>query len=475
MLDAFRVAATGSRQTLERALLSSLPPKATLYRGLISQYQGDVEGAIRILRRLVTELQGVDRAAVADILAPLHVMRHETDAVLNLADAIDGGGWKASAHAFRALAYADNGNRDSARRHMIISRQALMNENDDLVRARVLQRLASTAFYLHEYENALDIALASANLSCALGASRTAAADYSIAYIIESGVHGNFGEAVRYASLLTRVTLESEDASLIHQARIAEYELAVQSADMTRVESLEDLITRRMLPQQYRERYAFALSYALVRGAKDLVAMRTLLITLRDAPGRSRGQWSLCSALIGISLAAEHDDPGATRNITDAIKTLGRQLAKDPVYEQYYRRLARSTVATAYVLLGNDALADRTMQANESLNGRGELQLPALMQSGLLHNAPIDVRGIANVFELAQTRRRAMMPPAGLTVAEFEVLRLLGKGWSAGRIALETQRNVQTIYNHTYAILGKLDASRASEAVAIARSRGLII
>jgi DNA-binding NarL/FixJ family response regulator len=61
-----------------------------------------------------------------------------------------------------------------------------------------------------------------------------------------------------------------------------------------------------------------------------------------------------------------------------------------------------------------------------------------------------------------------------LTSAEVEVLHLLGRGWTAGRIAQETQRSVNTVYNHTRSILGKLDASRSAEAVAIARERGLL-
>jgi DNA-binding NarL/FixJ family response regulator len=53
-------------------------------------------------------------------------------------------------------------------------------------------------------------------------------------------------------------------------------------------------------------------------------------------------------------------------------------------------------------------------------------------------------------------------------------LRLLGNGWSAKKIAIATERSVNTVYNHTRSILSKLEASRAGEAVAIARDRGLL-
>ena len=84
------------------------------------------------------------------------------------------------------------------------------------------------------------------------------------------------------------------------------------------------------------------------------------------------------------------------------------------------------------------------------------------------------MRGIGRVFANAFALRRGLEPPAGLTSAEVEVLRLLGRGWTAGSIARETQRSVNTVYNHTRSILSKLEASRAAEAVAIARERGLL-
>jgi len=84
------------------------------------------------------------------------------------------------------------------------------------------------------------------------------------------------------------------------------------------------------------------------------------------------------------------------------------------------------------------------------------------------------LRGVAKVLKAAQERRQLECVPAGLTPSEFEVLQLLAFGWSAGKIAVETKRSVNTVYNHTRAILNKLEASRASEAVAIARQRGML-
>jgi DNA-binding CsgD family transcriptional regulator len=372
------------------------------------------------------------------------------------------------------LAAADAGDRAAARKYAAAAERALTDEGDDVIRFRVLQRLARTAYYLDEHERAVDLALASAQLCSSLQAWRAAAAGYSIAYSFHHDVTGDAEEADRYARLWHAAAAKTQDDSFVHAALAAEYELAVQFADAARIASLERVIRARLLPQQYAERFPLALSHAVVRGFSDLTAMRTLLQVARDTPGRSRGEWALCTALIAVAEAAAADAGAARSSLRAAITRLGRARPADPAYERRYRRLARAAVAVACVLLGDDVRATRTVAAQESRNGEGEDRLPALMRSNALDKSPRALRGIGRVFAHAFTLRRGLEPPAGLTTAEVEVLHLLGRGWTAGRIAQETQRSVNTVYNHTRSILGKLDASRSAEAVAIARERGLL-
>jgi len=476
MLDAYRLAALGTRDDLRRAArdVATGTAERALLEAVAAQYDGDVDGAVRSLRHQLRSVSGADRGAVADTLAPILVMRHDNDAVVALADAMAAAGWAASAYAFRALAAADVGDRSAARKHAAAAELALADERDDVIRFRVLQRLARTAYYLDEHERAVDLALASAQLCSALGAWRAAAAGYSIAYSIHHDVTGDALEADRYARLWHAAASKTQDDSFVHAALVAAYELAVQFADTARIDALERLIRARLLPQQYAERFPLALSHAIVRGFSDLTAMRTLLQVSRETPGRSCGEWALCTALIAVAQAAAADADDARRSLRAAIAQLGRARASDPAYERRYRRLARASVAVACVLLGDDVRAARTVAARESRDGEGEDALPGLMRACALDRAPLALRGIARVFATAFALRRGLEPPAGLTNAEVEVLRLLGRGWTAGKIANETHRSVNTVYNHTRAILGKLDASRAAEAVAIARERGLL-
>src|SRR6202163_58015 len=328
MLDAYHLAAVGTRDDLRRAVARFATGSAerALLEAVVAQYDGDVDGAVRALRRQLRGLRGADFGAVADTLAPILVMRHDVDSVVSLADAIAAAGWTASAQAFRALAAADAGDRAAARTYAASAELAPAEESDDVIRLRVLQRLARTAYYLDEHERAIDLALASAQLCSAMGAWRAAAAGYSIAYSIHHDVTGDAEEADRYA---------------------------------------------RLLPQQYTERFALALSHALVRGFSDLTAMRTLLQVSRETPGRSCGEWALCTALIAVAEAAAADGDEARRSLRAAIARLGRARASDPAYERRYRRLARAAVAVACVLLGDDVRAARTVAARRERDGGG--------------------------------------------------------------------------------------------------------
>jgi DNA-binding NarL/FixJ family response regulator len=474
VLEAFRLAAVGSRDDIRETAARAHGTPKSLLKAILAQYEGDVGSAVSNLRHQLKVAKEAERVYIADMLAPILVMRHENDDVRRLSQTIAEAGWIASAEAFRALSAADEGNRHAARRHFAAALAALEDEHDVIVRFRVQQRLARAAFYLHEYEKALDLALSSASLAAAHDAWRAAAAGYSIAYNIHNEVTGDAAEADRFASLWRIAATKSNDASFVQSALVAEFGLAASFADDQRIATLERLIASRLLPQQYNERFSLAYSHALVRGATDLVAMQTLLRVLRDTPNRSRGEWSLCTALIAVADASVADDDGARRNLREAVTHLGRPSSVEPACEQHYRRLARAAVAAACVILGDDVRADRTVAAYEARQGESVQRFPALIRASKWDEMSPSLRGLARVVRAALEQRRQESAPAGLTRAELEVLRLLGNGWSAGKIAIATERSVNTVYNHTRSILSKLEASRAGEAVAIARDRGLL-
>jgi DNA-binding CsgD family transcriptional regulator len=475
--EAYRLATVGTGSEIFAAArsVSATDPAGSLLRALQAQYEGDVDGAIERLRRLMRRVAGVDRAMVADVLAPLLVMRHVPAEVARCADALQAAGWRAGADAFRALAAFDAGNRRVARRRAARARALLDDETDPVMRARVMQRVARLAFLFNDYADAVDLATACAKLSVAAGAWRTAAASYSIVNAVHHGVTGDLVEADRYASLSRAAAAKAEDLSFEHLQLLTEYGLAVEFGDVDRVAGIEKLIASRALPQLYVERFPHALAYAIVRGWTDLRAMQTLLEVLASIPGTPESRVALCTALIALSAAAHSEDDEARQGIRLTLRMLGRASEGGPAYERRYRRLARVCAAAACLLIGDDVRATRLLAVREAQHGDGEMTLPGLMRAGRLAEAAHGMQGLARVFARAAEMRRLNAVPADLTPAQFEVLQLLGRGWSAHRIATETGRTRNTVYNHTRAILAKFDARRAGEAVAIARERGILL
>ncbi|HTW83374.1 MAG TPA: LuxR C-terminal-related transcriptional regulator [Candidatus Sulfotelmatobacter sp.] len=441
---------------------------------MLAQYEGDVDGAIALLQRGMRRVVGEDRAFFADVLGPILVMRHDSVGLQRCADALHAAGWLACADVFRALIALEGGSRRVARRRAARARAALEHETNDLVRARVLHRLARVAFLLNDHAEALDAARASAGLCAPLQAWRLASTSHSIIYSIHRSVTGNLAEADLHATLWREMAERSDDASMELQGLIAEYDLAVHLADESRVATIEKRIVAKNLPQQYVERFPYAISYATVRGWSDMRAMQTLLEVLLAATEPRTSKSALCRALIALAAAARHEDVEARDSVRRAVHDLAHSRPSGPAYERWHRRMARAAIAAACLLLGDDVRAQRVLTVRESRHGEGEDALPALMRAGRLGEAPRSLHGLARVFARAAEEHRLQAVPADLTIAQFEVLQLLGRGWSAQRIAEETGRTRNTVYNHTRAILAKFEARRAAEAVAIARQRGII-
>lgn len=471
VLDAFHVAAGANREAIRRAARACARggSERQFLDGVSAVLDGDVDGAVRLLRQVVKRGPAEVAAAAADFLGPMFAMRHALDEVVCVAGVLDAGGWHASASVFRAIAAADSGDREAARRHCDAAERALLSDVDPVVEVRVLQRLARTAYFLGDHTRALNLAVRNARLAEKLGLWNAAGASYSVAFNVYHDVLEDFTEADRYVRLFRTMAEKTDDASRLQPALVAEFTVAVQIGDVERIPKLERQLRSMGLPEQYEENYPLTLAHAMVLGATDLAAMSTVLAVLRDTGGRSRAQSALCGALIALAQAARRDDDAARAEIRAAISRLGRFSVSEPAYEQRLRRLTRATVAVACDLLGDHVRAARTLGALEVAANRGICELAhgaADVETGL--------RGMRRVYQNARALRASSEPPAELTGSELEVLNLLGRGWSAGRIARETGRSVNTVYNHTRSILGKLEAARAPEAVAIARDRGYI-
>ena len=474
LAEAYRSAALGSRADIQMRLRSEQFPARDLLRAVAAQYDGDVDTAVRILKTLLRSVDVACKPFVADILAPIMVMRRDMKTVSELIGILKGADWLSSAEAFTALVAADAGDKRAAVAASSNACGLLESTEDDVTRVHILQRLALASYYVHDYDEALNLAMSCARFARQIDAWRSAAAAYSIAYTIKLTIVGELPEADRFARLWHEAAIKSTDESFVQAALVAEFELAVQLGDVERFKLLGENIKNRLLPAQYDERFTYMYFYAVATGWGDLRAMRTLMQVLGDTKNRTRIEISACHGLIALAYAAEHEDTLAKKSIAAATESLGRPRLNDRAYEKQIRRFARASIAAAWVLLGEQARAQRVVATHDAKSAESINKIPTAMLEGQWSAFPEGLRGVSKVFEVASKQRIANDAPAGLTRSEFEILSMLASGLSAREIASMTDRSIHTIYNHTQAVLAKLDVPRASQAIALARKRGFI-
>jgi DNA-binding NarL/FixJ family response regulator len=88
---------------------------------------------------------------------------------------------------------------------------------------------------------------------------------------------------------------------------------------------------------------------------------------------------------------------------------------------------------------------------------------------------PVAAPGVPPVVSVpAGPRATTRANPAGLTERQVEVLGMLAEGLSNAQVASRLFISSKTVDHHVSAILSKLQASSRTEAVHIARERGII-
>ena len=121
-------------------------------------------------------------------------------------------------------------------------------------------------------------------------------------------------------------------------------------------------------------------------------------------------------------------------------------------------------------LLG-ELVTDYELEINAADGARIPVEISSVPVQSPENGVPIGVFGVARQEDI----RREPPPDAPhLTPRQAEVLRHLAVGCSTEQIAQELNISLETVRNHIRAVLRKLGARSRLEAVAKARSQGLI-
>jgi DNA-binding CsgD family transcriptional regulator len=475
---AFFLSARASKRELRRRMLGKRlteSPGHLILAAALAQYDGDVNRSVSLLRRALSMASASDREFVVDLLAPMHIMKRDTESLHEILSAAPKNPALTSSYlALRAVLAAIEGNLSAYRVRAAAAEASLLDCVDALGRARTLQRLGLAAYYASDADVAAATSLESAQAFEGLGIHRAAAAAYSVAYIVNLSVLGDSEQAYALAARAAEAAAQTGDESFETGAMVAQYELAAEFADDETVTRLRRALLRRSLPNQYEERFARAIADLLFVGwSGDFRAFRAAVVMVGEAATRSRPQRALCHGLRSLAEASLNERVGARRYSRLALgASEGRTRSDETFHDRRYIRLARALAASACLIIGDVVRGRRALEAM-TLRNSPEGSLADAWESFSWEAAPRHVRGYARLIHVARTT--ALRHVSGkLTPQEREVLAYLAAGTSAPELARQTGRSIHTIRAHTRAIISKLQVHTRNAAISRARELGIL-
>jgi DNA-binding CsgD family transcriptional regulator len=192
-----------------------------------------------------------------------------------------------------------------------------------------------------------------------------------------------------------------------------------------------------------------------------------------------------CSHALAALFAALNRDEHAALAHLEAAEPEPALEKQGPV-TQRLRRLCAIYAGFAQIYLGRGGSARRcfgeAVRRDEKALAWAGLQLSHLgANAGIAATEPIagelEAAGQGGFARLLRSAAAASTPDGrefGLSPAESEVLRELAAGVAPKKIALHSGRSIETVRNHVKSAIRKLGVSGSLEAIAAARSAGLI-
>jgi DNA-binding CsgD family transcriptional regulator len=459
-----------------RPVSASKSVGALMAQAVLAQYDGDIGAAITLLYRALHNASDHEIGYIVELLTPILLASNrieEAQSVLqrgrDLPLDLQSGklAMTAAVHAFMGDERLAQEASDAARAgHPLTS---------SLMTARVFQRLAYVEYRLRRAEAAVDDALRSALLFERLGAYRSAAASYSVAYNVHFAVTGDIESAYEMASKMVVLARRSGDSSIEAAGTVAQYEIAAEMHDVDALSGHRTFLWTHPLPKQYGERFARGVADALSLGwSRDFTAMHAHTIILRTEVASSRAEKAFCGALQALAEAVVGERTSAAKHARNAIALSALGESSEVAYERRYRMLARGIAACVLVLVGDVVRARRAI-AVRALDGHEEIRMLMRVAAGEASALiPKRIRGYAVAIECArEANRGSSFSP--FTSSEKLILTMLAQGLTAPEIAQQLGRSVHTVRKHTRAIVEKMRVSGRVAAIHAARKQGHLI
>ena len=480
--EAYCAAARGAKAEID-ALLSRIPatrrlgdPSAIALRAMKMAADGDVPGALSLLRRGLQHADHVSAQYLIDLYVPLLLGRAEFDEAEKTLEVVVPGDTveelKPAIMALRGQVAACRGRDDESRELVRAAiEQCSMLENNFIV-ARVLSRAAFAAFYREDFAEAQERALEAARLFEALEVHKSAAQVYTILYAIAFEWSGNPEVARFYAQRISMKGRLAGDVAIENYGLVGQLEIAAESGDAKRFASLRGRLLANTLHEQFHERMSFVLCETLSQGwIGRFEVAKPAVVATRQAENRTLPERALCDALLAvISLSTWHVDE-ARRYARLSLTETAHRAAHEPVYETRRRSIARVLAAAVCVAIGDPSRARRSLTKVFDPDGR----FAALMSpNGMSEDdVPPMFRGYARFLNVACEASKRYKPVFGLTNAELAVLRALPEGMTIAGLAASFGKSPKTIEAQVSSIYAKLNVTNRAQAIQRARDLGI--
>jgi DNA-binding CsgD family transcriptional regulator len=449
-------------------------PLAVALRAMRSATEGDVPGAIALLRRGLSVAEGAEKQYLLELLAPLLTNSgciEEAEQVLSEADlsvpmlvpAFD---------AIRAIVAARQG-QDAA--STAFARQAVAGgraADNWIIAGRVLTRTATAAFYRENFDEAQDRALEAARLYERFESHRNAAMAYSILYIIAHEWTCDLDLARFYARRMTMSAHLANDATMENRGLLAQIGIAADSGDSRRLRALRAKLLAKPLNEQFhRERFVFVIAEALLLGwSARFDAARAVLTSLRQRD-LALGERALCDALLSIVSISVWDTDTASRLARRTISQTVERRGSEPLFEARARRTARMLAAAVCIVLGDTVRGARALSraVDPEQKIASRIGPYGIGEAGM----PTHLQGFVKFLNAACHAAESVRPTQLLTAAELEVMRALPGGMTLATIASTLGKSRKTVERQVGSIYAKLQVANRAQAIQRARDLGI--
>lgn len=444
-----------------------------LYRRAIA-LTNDFSMKIRFAVRLATIMTNQSRAEAVSLLEPFCANPDIVPAE------------RCEINSLLACAYAAIGKTDRAAECIAFALEVVDEIEFDESRARVYQRAGFVSFYCHKPKEATNYSKEAARLALSCGLYRLAASAYSVLYSTCFDNEHDTKTMLCYAEAVADCAIKAGDLQARQTALQQMLEIETQRGNIERILWLETILAEPGMSDAFR--FASVVNPARALRAtwegKFSDAHRLLSDTVKQCGGTVEG--SLRYAEYALFLAIDGQGEAALR----VLERLTVNSGKGSPMDLRQSEVARHLIALTNALLRRNARAAKLLSGGRSLDAgllalqRAVLSLCRSLQSAagdnqladdLLSLHATEYGGYARTLEAVALEIKRRRPASEvLTSAEISILQALATGRTTKEIAMETERSVNTVHSHVRAVTRKLRCHGRQEAIAIARSAGLI-